>query len=224
MKIIFALGGSVVVPDQVDETYVEEFAAFAKRLAKKHRIGVVVGGGQTARRAIKEARARGENEAKCDYAGIEGSRYNAAIVAQAMGIDSRIPETVMEAGELLEKNGIVIMGGTEPGKSTDGVAVLLAEYADADMVLKVTDVKGIYDKDPNKFKDAKMFTELPVATLDKMVMGLSQAAGKYELFDIVAVKMMERSGIKCIVLDGHDLKNMEAAVEGKKFVGTVIKK
>lgn len=223
MKIVFALGGSVVVPDQVDEKYVAEFAKFALELAKKHTLAIVVGGGQTARRAIKEARERGENNARQDYAGIDGSRYNASVISQAMGIEPLIPKNILDASKVLNTEGIVIMGGTEPGHSTDGVAALLAEYIDADVIFKVTDVDGIYDKDPQKFSDAKKFKELPIDDLEKMTIGLSQDAGKYELFDIIAVKTIKRSGMKCITLNGHDLDNIKKAIDGKKFVGTVIR-
>jgi len=222
MKIVFALGGSVVVPDKVDEKYVAKFAEFALELAKKHTLAIVVGGGKTARRAIAEARKRGENEVQCDYAGIGASRYNASIISQAMSIEPFIPETLLDAKKILETEGIILMGGTEPGHSTDAVAALLAELIDADLILKVTDVDGIYDKDPQEHKGAKMFEKLPVDQLESMVRGLSQAAGKYELFDLLAVKILKRSHIKCIVLNGRDLKNMGDVIGGKKFKGTLI--
>ncbi len=222
MKIVFALGGSVVVPDKVDEKYVERFAGFALELAKKNSLAIVVGGGKTARRAIAAARKRGENEARCDYAGIEASRYNASIISQAMGIEPHVPETLMGAEKVLKTEGIVLMGGTEPGHSTDAVAALLAELTDADLVLKVTDVDGIYDKDPQRHKKATMFQELSIDQVEKMVLGLSQDAGKYELFDMLAVKILKRSGIKCVVLNGRDFKNIKKAIEGTKFRGTVI--
>jgi uridylate kinase len=223
MTIVLALGGSVVVPDKVDEEYVQKFAGWAKELLKKHKLGVVIGGGKTARRAVEAARSAGKNEAECDYAGIEASRENAAKVARIMGLKQKaVPENVKEARRILDKEGIVVMGGTEPGHSTDAVAAMLAEYANADLLLKVTDVPGIYDKDPKKFKEAKMFKELPIGQLEKMVAGLSQEAGRYELMDIVAVKILRRSGIRCIALGGRDLKNMAAAIDGKGFTGTVI--
>ena len=223
MKIVFALGGSVVNPDGIDEEYVRAFANFAKELAKKHKLGIVIGGGRLARRKIEEARKKGANQSECDYIGIDASRYNASVVSQAMGMAPHIPESLKDARRIMDDKGIVIMGGTEPGHSTDAVAVILAEYANADMVFKVTDVPGIYDKDPQKFKDAKMFKELAIGQLEKMVVGLSQEAGKYELVDIVAVEVLKRSGVKMIALDGHDLDNINHAIDGKSFVGTVIR-
>jgi len=222
MKIVFALGGSIVHPNNIDEEYVAKFAKFANELAKKHKLGIVIGGGKLARRKIEEARKKGANQSECDYLGIDASRYNASVVSQAMGILSHIPESLKDARKIMDK-GVVIMGGTEPGHSTDAVAVLLAEYANADIVFKLTDVAGIYDKDPQRFKDATMFKELSIEQLEKMVVGLSQEAGKYELVDIIAVEILKRSKIKMIALDGHDLDNIGRAIEGKSFVGTVIR-
>ncbi len=222
MKIVFALGGSVVVPDRVDEKYIKQFAKFALNLAERHILAIVVGGGKTARRAIALARREGKNEVECDYEGIRASRYNASILSQAMGIEPNIPERLIDAYKILKTEGIVLMGGTEPGHSTDAVAALLAELIGADLIIKATDVDGIYDKDPQKHKDAKMLRELPIDELEGIVSGLSQAAGKYELFDMLAVKILRRSGIKCIVLNGRDLENMKKAIERKKFRGTVI--
>jgi uridylate kinase len=62
----------------------------------------------------------------------------------------------------LEKNRIVICaGGTgNPFFTTDSAAALRALELDCDIVLKATNVDGIYDKDPNKHSDAKLYTEL----------------------------------------------------------------
>ncbi len=222
MRIVFALGGSVVCPNDIDEEYISRFSQFALSIARKNTIGIVVGGGKRARDAIKRARLQGSNEVECDYAGIEASRENARRLAEAMGIEEPIPETLREAKQVLETEGIVIMGGTEPGHSTDTVAILLGEYINADMVLKVSDVDGVYDKDPQKFGDAKRYDVLPLSKLEKISLSLSQRAGKYELLDVMAIKILRRSSIKLIVLNGHDLDNLRHAIEGKPFIGTTI--
>ena len=209
-------------PDGIDEEYVHKFAKFANELAKKHKLGIVVGGGKLARRKILEAQVKGANQGECDYIGIDASRYNASVVSQAMGITPKIPEGFKDARKMMDEKGLVIMGGTEPGHSTDAVAIILAEYSNADIVFKVTNVAGVYDKDPKKYSDAKLLKTLSPEQLEKMVTGLSQEAGKYELVDIVGVEVLKRSKLKMIALDGHDLDNMKKAIEGKGFVGTII--
>ncbi|MBN2518825.1 MAG: UMP kinase [Candidatus Altiarchaeota archaeon] len=225
MKIVFALGGSILVPDEPDLEFMRKFAGFVKELSKKHRIAIVVGGGRAARRRISEARKKGANEVECDYIGIEASRENARMFAEILGemANREIPGDFLEAKAIWDKGKGIVMGGTEPGHSTDAVAVILAEYLNADLVLKTTDVDGIYDKDPQKSKNAKMFKTLPLDKLQDMVAHLSQDAGKYELIDMVGVKILQRSGIKCIALNGRNLENIKKAIEGKGFVGTVIK-
>jgi uridylate kinase len=220
MKIVFALGGSVVVPDKVDEKYVDDFAKFALDLSKNHKLAIVVGGGKTARRAIEKARKSGENEAACDYAGIDASRYNASLLSQNMGIEPMIPETIKNAKQVFETEGIVLMGGTEPGHSTDAVAAILAEYIDADLYIKLSNIDGVYDSDPKENPGAKRLEKIKIDDLTDIVNSLSQDAGNYRLFDFLAVKMLKRSGIKSLVLEGHDLKNIKSAIESKKFVGT----
>jgi len=225
MKIIFALGGSVLVPDEPDLEFVRKFAEFVKDLSGEHRFAIVVGGGKTARRRIEEARSRGANEVECDYIGIEASRENARMLAEVLGdgANQEIPKDFVEAKRTWDSGKIVVMGGTEPGHSTDAVAAILAEHVGGDLILKATDVDGIYDKDPQKFKDAKMFKELSLDKLQGMVQSLSQEAGKYELIDIVAIKILQRSKIRCIVLNGRNLENIKSAISGGKVVGTVIK-
>jgi uridylate kinase len=223
MKVVMALGGSVLVPDKLDEGYMREFAGMIKPLAEKNEIAIVTGGGKTARRWIEEARRSGANEVECDYLGIKASRDNARMLCEVLEItNTEIPRTLEDAAKMVGIEKIVVMGGTEPGHSTDAVATLLAELINADLILKVTDVDGIYDRDPQKFKDAKMFDKLPIDKLEKMVSKLSQKAGKYELMDLVAVSILKRSGIKCIALNGRDLANMKKVIEGKKVKGTVI--
>ena len=225
MKIVFALGGSILVPNEIDLKFMRKFAEFVKELSEDHRIAIVVGGGKTARRRIGDARKKGANEVECDYIGIEATRENASVLAEILGdaANQKIPKDFLEAKNIWDSGKIVVMGGTEPGHSTDAVAAILAEYVDGDLILKATDVDGIYDKDPQKFKDAKMFGKLSLEKLQDMVRSLSQEAGKYELIDMVAIKILQRSKIKCIALDGRNLENMKKAVSGGKFVGTVIR-
>jgi len=224
MILIFSLGGSVVAPvENVDEAFVKEFASLVAELSKKNKIGIVVGGGKPARHAIEAVRLAGKNQAECDYAGIDASRENAKAVAKIMGLKQKeIPENFRDARPPLEKNGIVVMGGTEPGHSTDAVAMILGEYCNAELVLNLTNVDGIYDKDPKLHKDARLLEKVSLDELHRMVVEIPQDAGRYDLMDLVAVKILERSGIRCIALNGRNIGNMRAAIAGKKFVGTVI--
>jgi uridylate kinase len=86
--------------------------------------------------------------------------------------------------------------------------------------LNATDVDGIYDSDPNKNKKAKKFKVIDLKKLRNLLVHEDSAAGGYDLMDIVALKVIERSKIKTRVLKA-DIKNLEKAIKGSP-VGTEI--
>lgn len=213
-----------MVPEAIDEVYIRKFAALARELHKKHQLGIVAGGGRTARKYIEPAREFGAPEVLCDRIGISATRLNAQLLSAAIGPEADIgpPKDHLEALRALDLKKIAVMGGTEPGHSTDAVAALLAEYMQADLLINASDVDGVYDKDPKKNKDAKRYEKMSIDQLADIIKSKSVGAGKYELLDLLAVKVIQRSGIRTIFLSGRDLDNMKDAIEGRKFVGTTI--
>jgi uridylate kinase len=224
MKIVISLGGSVMVPDEIDKEYVKKFALLARELAKKHELAIVTGGGRTARKYIEPAREYRATEYFCDRVGISATRMNAMLLSSAIGPQASIdpPRDQVEAAKEMDSKKIVVMGGTEPGHSTDAVAALLAECVKADLFINASDIDGVYDSDPKKNRDAKRLEKISAGDLLDMVKNKAMGAGKYELVDMLAVKIVQRSKIKTIFLSGRDLENMRNAIDGKKFVGTTI--
>ncbi len=125
MKIVIALGGSIVAPGLPDTDYIEKFTKYARSMKEKgHKLMIVVGGGKSAKDYIKIARENGATEIFCDQLGIRFTRVNASLLTAAMkedGLD-HIPEEFKEANNT---DKIYIMGGTEPGHSTDAVAAMM---------------------------------------------------------------------------------------------------
>ncbi len=224
MKIVISLGGSVIVPDEINTEYFKRFADFAKEIHKKHEVAIVTGGGRLARKYIEPARRFGANEAFCDFIGIEATRLNSILMIAAIGDDAN-PEPVEDfekAKNSIYSNKIVVMGGTHPGHSTDAVSAILAEYINADLLINATNVNGIYDKDPKKHRNAVMYKRLSADQLIDIVKSHSLDAGNYKLIDILAAKIIQRSKIRTIFLNGNNLENIRNAIAGKKFTGTVI--
>jgi len=119
------------------------------------------------------------------------------------------------------------MGGIQPGQSTTSVALEVAEYNNAKNVIVLTNVKGIYDKDPNKYTDAKLYNTLTIKQLQDMLLdsfGDNQAsAGEYRIFDAVSLQILKRSKIEVIVINGQDLQEFKKFWNGEKgVIGTVI--
>ena len=223
MKVVFSIGGSILAPDNVDEEYLRKLSALIEELAKNHQVAVVVGGGRPARRAIEDARNRGSSWAECDHVGILKTRENARELINRLNVrcNKKIPESIYEAVALFGRN-VLVTGGTEPGHSTDAVAAIIAEWVKADIFVNASNVDAVYDKNPKEYPDAKPYKTIDIKELIKIVCEGSMEAGKYPLLDLTSARIIERSKIKTVILDGREVGNMKNAVEGQPFAGTTV--
>ncbi|MBP3790639.1 MAG: UMP kinase [Methanobrevibacter sp.] len=220
MKIVVAIGGSILLKEYNCKKF-QEYSAILKDLAKEHELFVVVGGGKPAREYIGVVRDLGAGEAQCDDIGIEVTRINAKLMLSALGDAAyqRVPHNFQEALEFSATGKIIVMGGTEPAHSTDAVSAILAEYIQADKLINLTSVDGMYTKDPNKFDDAELVPEITATDLLEFLSGKEVKAGTYEFFDKTAVEMIKRSDLETIITNGFEPENLIKAVNGEN-VGT----
>jgi len=116
------------------------------------------------------------------------------------------------------------MGGTIPGITTDTDSVLLAEAIGADRLINISNVDGVYDSDPAKNPQAKMFKSMTHAQLMELANSSdTRAPGTHFVFDMVACKLIARSGIELHFVGGKNIEDLPKAMEGKTHRGTVIK-
>jgi uridylate kinase len=223
MIAVISLGGSVLMGKGFDVERMGEYVKVIEKLAKEHKIFVVVGGGKIARSYIEVARKLGASEAFCDYIGIEVTRLNATLFSLAFrNTPKKIPRDFKEAYELSMSHNIVVMGGTFPGHTTDATAALLAEFVNADILLNATSIDGVYSADPKENPDAVRFEKLSPRELVKIVSAGNTKAGSSYAIDLLAAKIIERSGIKTIVFLGKP-ENIEKALRRDvRDIGTVI--
>ncbi|MEA1944237.1 MAG: UMP kinase [Euryarchaeota archaeon] len=221
MIIVLSIGGSVLDHDQ---NQLSGYAEVLRDLASDHTVFVVVGGGQTARDYIGAARTFGADEACCDRIGIEVTRLNARLMIAALGSDAYPvpPETQEDATVAALSGRIVIMGGTVPGHTTDAVAVILAEYAHADILINATSTDGIYTRDPKKHPDAVKLDDISPERLIEIIADARMEAGANLPLDMLAAKLIERSGIPVMVVDGRDPEHVLDAARGER-VGTYVR-
>lgn len=222
MKIVVAIGGSILLKEY-DSTKFQEYSEILKSLSKDHELFIVVGGGKPAREYISMARDLGAGEAQCDDIGIEVTRINARILLSALGdyAYQRIPHNFQEAAEFSAYGKIIVMGGTEPAHSTDAVSAILAEYVNADRLINLTSVDGMFDKDPNKYDDAELIKEITADQMIELISGKENKAGTYEIFDMTAIQMIKRSSLETIIANGFEPENLIKAINGEN-IGTRI--
>lgn len=222
-KIVISLGGSILIP-AVEKNRIRQYVPVLAEIAKEHQLFVVVGGGGEARRYIEAARALAIDEGTADEIGILITRLNATVLVAAMGDAAypKVAESHAEAKKFAEHKKCVVMGGITPGQTTDAVAAVLAERVRADVFINVTSVDGIYSADPKKDPSAVRYDYLTPRQLLEIVGKDQLTAGLNTVLDMIAARVVERSGIPLVVLDGTNPENLRLAVVEGKYKGSVV--
>ncbi len=203
----------------------------SEEIKKIHELGVeiaiVVGGGNIFRGI--EGTEMGVDRATGDYMGMLATIINSLALQNSLekkGMDTRV-QTSIEMRQIaepyirrrairhLEKRRIVIFGGGtgNPFFTTDTAAALRAIEIDAEVLLKATDVDGIYNKDPKKFKDAKKFE----------VLNFSEAYEKnLKIMDLTAFSLCKDNNLPIIVFNLFQKEALLKIINGEK-IGTIVK-
>ena len=159
-----------------------------------------------------------------DWLGTHASRLNAQLLRTLFrGI---CYQKVIKHYEIIDKEALnhklIIAGGWKPGWSTDFDAVTLAvDYRVTDTVFCLSNIEAVYNKDPNKFKDAKIYSKMSWNKYLEII-GTRWSPGMNVPWDPVASQLAQKHNIKVVVCDGEDLDNFGKVLEGKKFKGTII--
>jgi len=225
-KIVIKLGGSLLFKNDktIDSNKIAEFTSIFKENPYFETLIVVCGGGIMAREYINAVRAFKGNETLCDIFGINISHINSKLLISSFQdlAYPQVPKTIEELSTALLHKKIIIMGGLQPGQSTTSVALKVSEYINAEELVILTDVNGIYDKDPKKFKDAKLMDTLNYEELQNIILQSSSdkqaAAGEYRIFDAVSLQILKRSQIQVRVMSGRDLNEFKKIWNREKDV------
>jgi len=223
MRLVIRVGGSAVA-SPFNPKLMNDYVELLLNLKQQgHAVAAVIGGGSLSRELIKTARAMGLSEPAQDEVAISVSRVAAQLFVLRLGTHGTltVPTTIEDAAKSFEKGKIVVMGGLKPGMTTDSVAAMLAEHVNADLLVKVSNVDGVYTKDPKKHKDAEKLERLSFNDLRGLFEKEKHEAGIHQVIDPEAVRILQKNKIKTIVVDGFKPENVLLAVKGEK-VGTLI--
>lgn len=190
-------------------------------------LGIVIGGGNIFRGVA--AATKGMDRASSDYMGMLATVINSLALQDVLekeGVYCRV-QSAIEMHELaepyirrratrhLEKGRVVIFaaGTGNPFFTTDTAAALRAVEVGADVIIKATKVDGIYNKDPKKFNDAKMFKELTYLDVLKK---------NIKIMDSTAITLCMDNNLPIIAFNLNKEGNIKRVVCGEK-VGTIVK-
>ena len=191
-----------------------------------HELGIVIGGGNILRG--REAASVGVPPLAADHMGMIATVLNGLALRwalEALSVRSRVM-SAFPVGHFVEEsdseqakdylsNGYVVIfsGGTgNPCFTTDSAAALRAVEIDADVVIKATQVNGVYDKNPHVYPDAEFYEYVTVEEALEKRLGIMDAA---------AIEILGRKRIPTIVLSLHENGNIRRALAGEK-VGTLM--
>ena len=222
--IVLSLGGSLIIPGDVNVKYLKEFKKVILHNTKKYKFIVVCGGGSIARKYISALREIGMTEAFQSYAGISATRMNARFMSYFFNRDQKfgIPHKMSELKDYLKKSDIVFCGALEykPNQTSDSTSAQIAQTFKTDFI-NLTNVKGLYDKNPKEFRYAKFIPEITWKGLNDIISKIRFKPGQHFALDQTASKTIMKNRITTYII-GEDIKQLDNLLNGKKFIGTKI--
>jgi len=223
VKVVIRVGGSVVASPPNSKLMGQYVDLLKKLKAQKHEVVAVVGGGALARDFIRTAGEMGLSEPEKDWVAIFVSRLFALLFVMRLGDlgCGTVPVSIDAAVECFKRGKVVVMGGLKPGMTTDAVAAMIAGRLKTALLVKATDQEGIYTKDPDKFPEATKIDEASFEDLFALLEEDKHKAGIQQILDPVAIRVLQKSRIKTVVVNGFKPKNILLAMKGKK-IGTTI--
>jgi len=222
--IVMSLGGSLIAPKGVDVKFLKEFRKIILEFVKKgNRAVIVTGGGDTSRHYTNSAKKVSPKvtSTDLDWIGIAATKINAELIRSIFG-NLAYEQVIKNPSEKIKTNKKIIVGaGYLPGSSSDKDAVLLAQNFKAKTLINLSNISYVYDKDPNKYKDAKLFKQMKWNDFQKIV-GYKWVPGAHVPFDPIATKLSHKLGLTLIIAKGSDLGNLKNILANKNIRGTVI--
>jgi uridylate kinase len=214
--IVLSLGGSLIIPDNIDINFLKEFKKTILKNSRKSKFIIVCGGGSIARKYINALREIGTNEILQSFAGISATRMNARFMSYFFGQNQEegIPHTIKELDDYMRKSNVIFCGALEynPHQTSDSTAAEIAKHLKTDFI-NLTNVSGLHDKNPKKYKDAKFIPEISWKGLNNMATREKFTPGQHFV-------IMENK-ITTYIL-GKNVQQLDNLLNGEKFIGTVV--
>ena len=230
-RILLKLSGEALMGEQhfgIDPVVLKFFAEEVRKVYELGvQIGIVIGGGNIFRGI--EAAAHGVHKVSGDHMGMLATVINSIAfqnALEALGIHTRL-QTAIKMEEIaepfirrrairhLEKQRVVLFGaGTgNPYFTTDTAAALRAIEIEAQVIIKGTRVDGVFDSDPEKNADARLYSNITYReVLEKDL----------RVMDQTAITLCHENNLPIIVLNINEKDNLKKVILGER-IGTVVK-
>jgi len=224
--IIMSVGGSLIVPDQIDTDFLKKLKSFitTETTENSRRFVIIAGGGRTARNYQNSAHAVSELTSEdLDWLGLHATRLNGQLL-RTIFRDLAYPTIITNPDEILDVPKtvkLIIAAGYRPGASTDLRAIQIANLIGSKKVINLSDTDYIYTANPKTNPTAKKIESIQWADFRKLIPekwdpGLSSP------FDPVAAREAEKLDIEVAQINGKNLNHLLDYLQNKEFIGTRI--
>ena len=224
--IVISVGGSLIVPNGgINIDFLIKFNKLIREeIAKGRRFLLIAGGGKLARQ-YQEAGAAviGKlTKEDLDWLGIHATHLNGHLL-RTIFQDVSNPRVIQHYDRKLENwtEPIAIGAGWMPGCSTDYDAIILAKDHGAKLIINMSNIDYVFDRDPAKFSDAKPLKKITWGAMKELV-GDKWTPGHNSPFDPIATKLASKLNLTVVITNGKDMENIKKIIDGKEFEGTVI--
>ncbi len=220
--MVASVGGSVFRPDRIDVDFTKNLIAFFREQTgiDKH-VVAVIGGGGVARNAIEDAQTLGvTHQPSLDRIGILVTQENAHLLAKIIEANGMFVH-LYEPGDLQRHDVVYLRGGTDPGHTTDYVAVQLAIEANQCVLINISSTRGLYARRPDGSLDPDALIDHITANDYLKMFPHGHSPGVNIPFDCEAIKLAIENNMM-VILVGPNFDNMNQLLRGERFVGTII--
>lgn len=221
---VISVGGSLIVPDTIDTSFLKDFKEFIEAEVKQGKKFILVtGGGKICRRyntALENVNPNITNEDK-DWLGCKVTQLNATLLKYIFGNIATFIPNFNPKSEVEWKTPVYIGAGYEPGHSSDMDAVLLAHNVGAKKMINLSNIEYLYEKDPRDDPNAKKIIS---ANWDELIAILpdSWEAGLNAPFDPMAARKAKEFALELAIISGQNFKGMKSFMEDQEFIGTKV--
>jgi uridylate kinase len=223
-RIIVSVGGSLIVPDQIDTAFLTRFRALIlDKVVQGFSFSIIAGGGKTARRYQEAAQqVRGDlPRDDLDWLGIHSTRLNGHLL-RALFREQAHHTLIKDPTEAIPTDdSILIAAGWKPGWSTDYCAVMAAKTLGATRLVNLSNIDYVYDSNPKENPNARKIEKISWPEFRKLI-PKEWDPGLSSPFDPVAAKEAEALGLEVVVMNGANLSEFSNYIDHKPFIGTVI--
>lgn len=224
--IVMSVGGSLIVPDQIDTGFLAAFKRFIEKetSSEGRRFIIITGGGKIARRYADAAGAVSNlHNEDLDWLGIHATRLNGHLLRTIFkDIAYRVmitnPDDILDAPKDAK---LIVAAGYRPGASTDLRAVQIAERVGAKKVINLSNTDYVYTDNPKSNPNAEKIEDITWEAFRKLIPD-SWDPGLSSPFDPIAAKEAEAKGIEVACINGASLDALAQYLRGEPFIGTRI--